>query len=232
MHQLENKIALITGAKGGLGTFVTKAFLAAGAQVAGVSRSIQRSDFPDARFIPIAAELSTADHARAAVNQVLERFQRIDILVHLVGGFAGGKPVAETDDATLEHLLDVNLRSAFYLSRAVIPPMRRAGAGRIIAIGSRLALEPVANVAAYSLSKAALVSLVRTIALENKEAAMTANIILPGTMDTAVNRAADPKADFSTWVHPAQVASLAVWLASGDASDVNGAAIPIYGKAL
>ena len=232
MPELENKIALITGAKGGLGTFVTKAFLAAGAQVAGVSRSIQRSDFPDARFTPIAAELSTADHARAAVNKVLDRFQRIDILVHLVGGFAGGKPVAETDDATLDHLLDVNLRSAFYMTRAVIPSIRRTGAGRIIAIGSRLALEPVANVAAYSLSKAALVSLVRTIALENKDAGVTANIILPGTMDTPANRASDPKADFSTWVNPAQVASLAVWLASGDASGVNGAAIPIYGKAL
>src|SRR5258708_38584946 len=103
MPELENKIALITGAKGGRGTFVTKAFLAAGAQVAGVSRSIQQSDFPDARFTPIAAELSNADQARAAVNKVLERFQRIDILVHLVGGFAGGKPVAETDDATLDH---------------------------------------------------------------------------------------------------------------------------------
>src|SRR5437870_12985521 len=101
MHQLENKIALITGAKGGLGTFVTKAFLAAGAQVAGVSRSIQRSDFPAARFIPIAAELSTADHARAAVHQVLERFQRIDILFHSLGGFAGGQRVAGSDPASL-----------------------------------------------------------------------------------------------------------------------------------
>jgi NAD(P)-dependent dehydrogenase (short-subunit alcohol dehydrogenase family) len=109
---------------------------------------------------------------------------RIDILVHLVGAFAGGAPVSETDDATLDRMLDLNFRSAFYVIRAVIPFMRAAGQGRIIAIGSRAAIEPQPTIAAYSASKAALVSLIQSAAKENKDRGITANVILAGTMDT------------------------------------------------
>ena len=230
METLDGKVALITGANGGLGTYVTRAFLAAGASVAGVSRSIQQSDFADPRFAAIPAELSSRAAARAVVDAVTGRFQRVDILVHLVGGFAGGAPVADTDDATLERMLDLNLWSAFHILRAVIPGMRAAGSGRIVAIGSRAAAEPQPLIAAYSASKAALVSLVRSAALENKDLGITANVILPGTMDTPANRAADPHADFAKWVDPQQVANLALWLASGAAFQVTGAVIPVYGK--
>jgi len=232
MERLDQKTALITGAKGGLGTFVTKTFLVAGANVVGVSRSIAASDFPDPRFVAIAAELSSGDAARRVANAVIQRFQRIDILVHLVGAFAGGAPVAETDDATFDHMLDLNFRSAFHILRAVIPPMRDAGSGRMVAIGSRAAVEPPPSIAAYSASKAALLSLILSAAKENKDRGITANIILPGTMDTPANRAADPKADFSKWVDPQQVANLALWLASDAAAQVNGAAIPVYGEQL
>ena len=93
MPLLDQKVALITGAKGGLGSFVTEAFLQAGAAVVGVSRSIQASDFPDPRFVAMPAELSSGEAARQLASVVAARFERIDILVHLVGGFAGGKPV-------------------------------------------------------------------------------------------------------------------------------------------
>ena len=120
--------------------------------------------------------------------------------------------------------------SAFYLLRAVIPHVRRSGSSRIIAIGSRAALEPGAGVGAYSASKAALVSLIRTVALENKDAGLTANVILPGTMDTPANRKSMPTADISKWVRPASIASLITWLAGDAGSDVNGAVIPVYGS--
>src|SRR5437588_11392369 len=107
MEQLDDKIAVITGAKGGLGAFVTPAFLAAGAHVVGVSRSIQPSDFPDPRFTAVAAELSGGDAARRIVDEAMSRFHRVDILVHLVGAFAGGSRVDATDDATVERMLDV-----------------------------------------------------------------------------------------------------------------------------
>jgi NAD(P)-dependent dehydrogenase (short-subunit alcohol dehydrogenase family) len=158
------------------------------------------------------------------------RFGRIDILAHLVGGFAGGKTIAETDTATFQRML--NLNSAFYVLRAVIPLMRRAGTGRIVAIGSRAAEDPGPGVGAYSASKAALVSLLRTVAAENKDFAITANIILAGTLDSPANCQAMRGADTSKWVQPASVASLIVWLANGAGKDVNGAVIPVHGRGL
>jgi NAD(P)-dependent dehydrogenase (short-subunit alcohol dehydrogenase family) len=232
MAVLDNKVALITGAKGGLGGFVTEAFLAAGATVAGVSRSIQQSDFPNPRFAAIPAELSSGETARRLADEVVARFGRIDALVHLVGGFAGGQPVHETDDATLEQMLEMNMKSAFYVLRAVIPHMRSSGGGRILAIGSRAAAEPSPGAAIYGASKAALVSLVRSVAAENKDRCISANVILPGTMDTPANRKASPQADYSKWVQPSQVASLLVTLAADSASQVSGAVIPIYGGEL
>jgi NAD(P)-dependent dehydrogenase (short-subunit alcohol dehydrogenase family) len=229
MPALDQKVALITGAKGGLGNFVTEAFLEAGATVVGVSRSIQASDFPHARFAAMPAELSSGEAARRLADEVAARFQKIDILVHLVGGFAGGKPVHQTDDETFERMLDVNLKSAFYMARAVLPHMRNRGGGRILAIGSRAAVEPSPGAGAYAASKAALVSLIRTIAAENKDRGISANVILPGMMDTPLNRKFDPQADFSKWVQPGQVASLLLSLASDAMPQVSGAAIPIYG---
>jgi len=228
MGQLSGKCALITGAKGGLGTFVTQAFLDAGAKVAGVSRSIQASDFPHPEFSAIAAEISSLDAAKAITAQL----GRIDVLVHLVGGFAGGKKLAETDDATLERMFALNFWSAAHMIRAVLPRMQEQRSGRILAIGSRVALQPKPGVSAYSASKAALVSLVQTVALENKSAGITANVILPGTMDTPANRRDMPGADYSNWVQPAQVAALLVHLASDQASQISGAVIPVLGGEL
>ena len=230
MNTLEGKVALITGAKGGLGSFITQAFLAAGANVVGVSRSIQASDFPHPGFAAVPAELSSGEAARKVADDIVAQLGRIDTLVHVVGGFAGGQSVADTDDATLDKMLDLNYRSAFFMARAVLPHMRQQGDGRILAVASRQAVEPGAMVGAYSASKAALVALIHTIALENKDRRISANTVLPGTMDTPANRAADPKADPLQWVQPAQVAALLVHLASDAGAQVTGAAIPIYGR--
>jgi NAD(P)-dependent dehydrogenase (short-subunit alcohol dehydrogenase family) len=230
--QLQDKVVVITGAKGGLGSYVTRAFLDAGAQVVGVSRSIKDTDFASPRFAAVPGELSSIAAAEKIAASVLARSERIDALVHLVGGFAGGQSVMDTAPETFDRMLDMNLRPAFYITRAVLPHMRERGSGRILAIGSRAAVEPKAMLGAYSVSKAALVALIRTIALENRDRGISANVVLPGTMDTPANRSAAPDADFSKWVQPAQVASLLVHLASGDASDVSGAVIPIYGGEL
>jgi NAD(P)-dependent dehydrogenase (short-subunit alcohol dehydrogenase family) len=227
---MKGKIALVTGANGGLGTYVTQALLDAGATVVGLSRKIQQSQFSSPNFIALPAEISTAAGAQTAVGSLISRFGRLDCVAHTVGGFAGGHPIAETDDATLQNMFDVNLYSTFYLLRAAIPVMRKTGHGSIVAIGSRAAIEPGAGVGAYSASKAAMVSLLRTIAQENKDAGINANVILPGTMDTPANRKFMPASDFSKWVRPAAVASLIVWLLSDAGKDVNGAVIPVYGN--
>jgi NAD(P)-dependent dehydrogenase (short-subunit alcohol dehydrogenase family) len=229
---MPEKIALVTGANGGLGTHVTKALLDAGFAVAGLSPNIRQSDFDHPNFTALPASLGSLDAAKKATDTVIASFGKIDVLVHTVGGFAGGQSVADTDDATFQRMLDMNLNSAFHMLRAVMPHMRKAGAGRIIGISSRAAESPGANVGAYSASKAAFSSLMQTVALENKDAGITANTILPGTIDTPANRKAMPGADTSQWVQPASIASLIVWLAGDAGKDVTGAAIPVYGRGL
>jgi NAD(P)-dependent dehydrogenase (short-subunit alcohol dehydrogenase family) len=229
---MHKQIVLITGARGGLGTFVTQAFLNAGAQVVGTARHIDDSAFPHERFEAIAADLTSSQDTARLVADTIQKFQRIDALIHVAGGFAGGAPIHQTDDATWESMMNVNLRAALNILRAVIPHMREQKRGRIVAIGSRAGVEPSANISAYSASKAALVSLMKTAALENGKLGITANVILPGTIDTPANRSSDPAGDHSKWVSPERLAALALFLASDDAADINGATIPVYGLGL
>jgi len=226
---MTGKVVLVTGANGGLGTSVTQALLQAGATVVGVSLNIQQSDFMHRAFTALAAEISTVESAKNIVESIVKRFGKLDVVVHTVGGFAGGPSIVDTDEATFQRMFDLNLNSAFYLLRAAIPELRKSGSGRLIAIGSRAALEPGPGVGAYSASKAALVSLIRTAALENKDSGMTANTILPGTIDTPANRKAMPGANVSKWVPPAAIASLIVWLCGDGGKEITGAAIPVYG---
>lgn len=232
MPALTDRTVIVTGAKGGLGAHVTRALLGAGARVAGSSRSIDDREFDDERFAGIAADLTRAGDAAHLADEVVRRFGKIDALIHVAGGFAGGSPIHETDDATWDGMMNLNPRAAFQILRAVIPHMRAAGRGRIVAIGSRAGVEPAANIAAYSASKAALVSLMGTAALENRDLGITANVILPGTIDTEANRKMDPKADRSRWVSPDRIADLAVFLVSDAGAQISGAAIPFYGAGL
>jgi len=232
MSNLTGKVVLVTGAKGGLGSFVTEALLAAGATVIGVSRSIQQGDFSHAQFHAMPAELTDIGSARKLVQDALAGFHQIDSLVHVMGGFAGGQRVEDTDDVTMDRMFGMNFRGAFYIMSALLPHMRERGQGRIAVVASRQGVEPGAMVGAYSASKAAVVSLVRSVALENKDRGISANTVLPGAMDTPANRKADPANDGSMYVQPAQVAELLVHLVSDAGAQITGAAIPVYGKQL
>ncbi len=225
---LNGKVVLITGANGGLGSAVTKAFLDTGTRVVGVSRSIKAEEFAHPNFSAESAEIVSVAQAK----ELIARVGRVDVLVHLVGAFAGGPDVAATDDSTFAKMLEVNLYAFFNMARAVLPGMQQQRSGRVLAIGSRTAVEPVSGLGAYSASKAALVSMVGTIARENKQYGISANVILPGTMDTPANRAAMPHADVAKFVQPREVAAMLVHLASDTSSQVTGAVIPIYGAEL
>jgi NAD(P)-dependent dehydrogenase (short-subunit alcohol dehydrogenase family) len=214
----------VTGASGGLGSAVVPAFEKEGAVVLPVARSAGAEG--------IAADLMKDDGARGAVGQAIERAGRIDALAHIMGGWAGGKPVAETDDATWRSMMGMNLDSAFYVARAVLPHMIAAERGRIVFVGSRTAVEPGAGAGAYNAAKAGLVALARSIAAEVKDSGITCNAVLPSIIDTPANRAAMPTANHAKWVKPQAIADLIVWLSSDAAADVNGAAIPIYGRTL
>jgi NAD(P)-dependent dehydrogenase (short-subunit alcohol dehydrogenase family) len=137
--------------------------------------------------------------------------------------------VGETSAEDWDHMLALNLRSAFLLSRAVLPGMLEAGWGRIVHTSSKTAVEPRAKQAAYAVSKMGLITLTEVIAAEVKGSGVTANVILPSIIDTPNNRESMPKADPAKWVPPERIAATMRFLCSDDAAAINGARVPIYG---
>jgi NAD(P)-dependent dehydrogenase (short-subunit alcohol dehydrogenase family) len=235
MSTLSNRVVLVTGAAGNLGRAVAQAARAAGARVVLADRSGERL----ARLYPAPDEqlLATGDTDftdEAAVARLadaaLKRFGRIDALVNTIGGFTGGRPVHEEDLASWDRMMAINLRTTLLASRAVIPAMIRQGGGRLINVGARAALGGVAGLGAYVAAKSAVIRLTETLAAELRDQGITANCVLPGTIDTPENRRDMPKADFSRWVPPADIAEVIVFLASDASRAVSGASIPVYGR--
>jgi len=190
-----DQVIFLAGSTGGLGRTVTERVLAAGARV--FAPYSGKPPAPADRLKAVEADLSTAEGARRSVEEAVAWGGRVDALVNLVGGYSGGSLVHETDDAAWNKMLNLNLGCAFLLSRAVLPHLLERRSGRIIHIASRAAAEPFPGAAAYIVSKAAVVALTRAIATEVLASGITANVILPGTIDTPANRAASPGADYS-----------------------------------
>ncbi len=193
---MSDRVIFITGANGALGTVVIESLLKQGDKVIGASLHIESNDFPNPNFRAMSVDFTNQQQVRQAIEKIITDHGRLDVLVHILGAFAGGQPIAKTDDATWTRMQDLNLTSAFYVFRETIPHLRKSKNGRIVAIGSLTAKEPHANLGAYVTFKAALSTLVQTVALENADAGLTANVILPGTMDTPANRRAMPKCRF------------------------------------
>jgi NAD(P)-dependent dehydrogenase (short-subunit alcohol dehydrogenase family) len=226
---MKDKVVFITGANGGLGSSVTRAFLQQGARVIGGSLRITAADFPQPNFEAMAIDFNKLDEIKRGVAKIVESYGRLDVLAHLLGGFAGGPSIAETTDAMWEQMQNINLTSAFHVFRETIPHLRKSKSGRLIAIGSLTAAQPHANLGPYVTFKTALAMLVQTVAVENADVGLTANVILPGTMDTPVNRKSMPDADFSKWAKTDDVAELVLSLADEPAKHLTGLAIPIEG---
>jgi NAD(P)-dependent dehydrogenase (short-subunit alcohol dehydrogenase family) len=164
------------------------------------------------------------------VQSTMERFGRIDVLANTVGGYRAGLPVHETPLDTWDFMLNLNARTAFVLSRAVVPHMLARGSGKIVHVAARAALAGAGKAAAYSASKAATLRLVESLAAELRRENINVNCVVPGTIDTPENRQAMPKADHSRWVPPEAIADVILFLASDAAWPVNGAAVPVYGQ--
>ena len=233
---LRERVFLITGATGALGSVVTREFAHTGACLALTGRSeekleqlIVETELPPECVFFATADVTHEDGATTLVDAVLARFGRIDVLLNTAGGWSGGKAVAETAVEEWEHMLALNLHSAFFLSRAVLPHMLEAGWGRIVHVSSKAAVAPRAKRAAYAVSKMGLITLTEVIAAEAKGTGVTANVILPSTIDTPANRASMTKADPSKWVPPERIAATMRFLCTDAAGSINGARIPIYG---
>jgi NAD(P)-dependent dehydrogenase (short-subunit alcohol dehydrogenase family) len=245
-ESLHDRVVLITGATGGLGTAVAHEFAPTGARLVLTSpseqalhRLVKELELPGGCALSPVADLTRSGEVDDLVETILDRFGRLEVLLNCVGGWAGGQPVARSaedsrkDDGlqVWERMLALNLNSAFYLSRAVLPPMLDAGWGRIVHIASRTALQPRPKVAGYAVSKMGVITLTEVIAAEVKGTSITANVLLPSTIDTPHNRRMMPKADPGGWVPPEHVAATMRFLCSEAASSINGARIAVYGAA-
>lgn len=229
---VENKVTIISGASGGLGRIVSRIFYQNGARVVLVgSRPESVQPLVDAlgteRTLPVAANLVDAAGAEQVVTAAVKQFGRVDILLNLTGGFAGGTPVHESDEGLLDRMLALNLQTTYNMSRAAVKPMVERQWGRIINVASRDGLRGRANYSAYAISKAAVLRLTEAMADELKSYNIAVNAVLPGTIDTEANRRAMPDVDFSRWVKPATIAEAMLFLAA-DNTAINGAAIPLF----
>jgi NAD(P)-dependent dehydrogenase (short-subunit alcohol dehydrogenase family) len=231
------RVVLITGATGDVGPHVARAFAAEGARLALTGRNIAPAEalvgelgLGADRAFAYAADVTQAESVAAWVNAVKGKWGRADVLVNVAGGYKPGKPVHEMDEADWNFMLDLNARSAFLTCRAVVPLMLAQGGGKIINLASKAALAAGRRSAAYAASKAAVLRLTEALAAEVRDKGLNVNAVIPSTIDTPGNRAAQPEADTSKWVRPEDLAAVIFFLASDAANALHGASIPVYGR--
>jgi NAD(P)-dependent dehydrogenase (short-subunit alcohol dehydrogenase family) len=225
---------LVTGGTGALGRAVLAELLDSGARV--VSTWVNERELqglpPELkeRIELVEADLSSDEGAAAAVDAVVKAGGgELAGLVNLVGGFTAGGRLHEEPTATLEKMLALNLLITARCCRAALPVMLESGGGTIVCVGAKHALAPFPGGAAVSVSKAAVLALVRALDVEYLQDGIRANAILPSMIDTPANRAGDPDADTSRWVPPEEIARVVRFLSSPDSAPVSGASIPVYG---
>jgi NAD(P)-dependent dehydrogenase (short-subunit alcohol dehydrogenase family) len=232
---MESDVVMVTGAAGNLGRAAIEEFSARGFRLACIERSPDRLDAlaaslsPDVSLMKLpGVDLTDFRACQEAVRQAEARFGQIHALVNTVGGFQ----MHAVDEKGLDQwdaLMAMNARTAYAISAAVLPGMQRAGYGRIVHVAAAPGLKAGGRQAAYAASKAAVIRLTEAIAAESRAHKITANCILPGTIDTPENRAAMPDANRDGWVSARAIARLIAYLASADGGIVTGAAIPATG---
>ena len=230
-------VAVVTGGTGALGRSLLPLLLRRRFKVA-VSYLIPEEatevekdlDVGENRLMFRRVDCTDSGATGAFMQQVADTFGRINVLCSLVGGWAGGRDIAESDDVRFDHMIDLNLRSAFNTVRAGIPHMIDAEWGRIILVSSRAALDPPPGQAAYNMAKAGVLALAKSAAAELDDTNITANALLPSAIDTEATRAALPFADYLRWPNPDDIAAVIDFLASPQSEVINGAGIPVYGK--
>jgi NAD(P)-dependent dehydrogenase (short-subunit alcohol dehydrogenase family) len=232
--ETKSRTIVIAGGTGALGGSVALAFLATGARV--IVTYVKQAEFDALAKQPseglIGAPLDVTDEAAVAkfVGETESKYGSINALVIAVGGYAGGKQLWETDLATYELMLNLNLRAAFMMTRAILPGMIRQNRGAIVNVASRAGYGHAAGAAMYAASKAGVMALFDSLAEEVKPHNINVNSIVPSIMDTPSNRRAMPKADFNVWPKTDDIAKVIVYLCSDEARVIHGAAVPVYGR--
>ncbi len=234
----QNRNVLITGGTGILGSAVTKAYLAQDDTVAVTylfENEVERFKAynpelsEDVTFLY--ANVTEEAEVQNTIKEFLFQFDRLDVLINIVGGFVGGIPTAELEVDRWDFMMNLNLKSVFLCCKAAIPDMTAQGYGKIINVSARAGLKGEAGLSAYCVSKGGVRTLTESLAAEVMDSGVNVNAIMPSVMDTPMNREAMPDEEHDRWVAPADVAKVICFLTSDDASVINGAAIPVYGRA-
>ena len=238
MIDYTDKVVAITGAAGNLGRATAMAFHKAGAKLAIIDR--RREDMRNVfeELVPegelcfyVSGDLTDPQSVSEMVDSIWQHYGRLDVLVNIAGGFTMGPPVHETPVDTWDFMINLNARTVFLMSRAVVPHFLQHSYGKIVNIGARAALSGKPYMAPYVVSKSAVIRLTESMAAELRHVdGININCVLPGTIDTVRNREDMPDADYSRWVTPQALADVIVFLASDDARAINGASIPVYGR--
>jgi NAD(P)-dependent dehydrogenase (short-subunit alcohol dehydrogenase family) len=222
--------AIVTGGTGGLGSAVVERLLDDGWRVVVpwiVEDELERLGEREG------LELVQADlfEVGAVENVVALAGASLRGVVNLVGGFAAGSRVHETPIDEFEQQFRLNLRPTYLVTQAALPVLLEGGSGSIVCVGTRAAVQPFSGAAGYIASKAAVIALAQAVAADYKNDGIRCNVIMPSVIDTPGNRASMPKADFSKWVKPAEIAGVIANLLTDDTLPVNGAVVPVYGRA-
>jgi len=237
---LENKIVVVTGATGGLGKVVTKMLLERGAKVVALYRNEekfsdlkQQVDTYATNLFGIKGDATNEAECRALISKTVELYGRVDVLLNIVGGYTGGLTVSETPESDLDNMVTLNIKSAFLCSKAAITYMINQNYGKIVNISAKASSESgrKGKSAAYAISKAGVRILTEALAEEVTKYNININCVMPSTIDTEENRRLYPKSDYSKWVPVDQIAETILFLSSDASKPINGAAIPVYGKA-
>ncbi|WP_440640028.1 SDR family oxidoreductase [Bradyrhizobium sp. PUT101] len=225
---MQDKVLIVTGALGALGKVVAETALGRGARVAGIDHAPSQGPASADRIEIGSVDLSDAAQAKTAVETAAKHFGRLDALINIAGGFTF-ETVGDGDMKTWQRMHALNVLTALNTSRAALPHLVGSKAGRIVNIGAMGALQAGSGMGPYAAAKAGVHRLTEALANEWK-GKVTVNAVLPSVIDTKANRSDMPKADFSKWVTPQELAEVILFLASDAASGVTGALVPVGGR--
>jgi NAD(P)-dependent dehydrogenase (short-subunit alcohol dehydrogenase family) len=234
---ISGRTVVIAGASGALGSTLAHELGAAGANLALLERSEEKLaglvaslELPDERTLTHVVDLLDPGATEAAAEHVAQRFGRVDALLHLVGGWVGGKTLLETEPADLDFMLNQHARTTFNALRAFVPRLQRNGWGRVVIVSTPLAARPGAKNSAYVAGKAAQEALMLTLAHELKGSGVTANLLLVNAIDAKREKLNAPAASNASWSTPEELSAAVMFLLSDAAGTINGVRMAMTGS--
>lgn len=234
---LENRVAVITGATGGLGTVVAQELSHRVAKLAlldidpdrlaGVTKNLSIN--PN-ELLTQAVNLLNREATQKTADMIASHFGKIDILLHLVGGWNGGKSLVETGSDDLAFMINQHVWTSFHVIQAFVPHIVKNGWGRVVMITSPYAARPNAKGGPYAIGKAGQESMMLTLSQELRGTGVTANLLQAKAIDVKGEKLTTPTQENASWTTPQEITAVILYLLSDEAGTINGAKIPLFGS--